>query len=203
MNLEFGKPQVVLTSPQPMSILTYRAWWDRLARQFDAVAVDLPNHGGSDVARPVTTVSQHAGFLGKLLDHFDLDHPHFIGPYIGTPTALRFMADTPDRLKSATLSDAECVGAVEGAWMFTGLVCSRAIQPATLPAGGPIVGRLSCAAANAVGYRLSRPSPAAKAYIPSLPMSKRKAAVGPDDARSPRRRPLRPLRQGPHQTALT
>lgn len=158
-----GKPQVILTSPQPMSILTYQAWWDRLAHQFDVVAVDLPNHGASDAARHVTTVSQHAGFFGRILDHFDLDHPHFIGPDIGTPMALRFMADTPGRLKSATVGDAGCVGVVEGALLFRGLVYSRAIQLATLSAGGAIGGRIYCAAANAIGYRLSRPTPAAKA----------------------------------------
>ncbi|MGB3407724.1 MAG: alpha/beta hydrolase [Jannaschia sp.] len=158
-----GKPQVILTSPQPMSILTYEGWWDRLVERFDVVAVDLPNHGGSDPARHVTTVSQHARFFGRILDHFDLDHPHFIGPDIGTPMALRYMADTPGRLKSATLGDAGCVGVVEGAWLFRGLVYSRAIQLATLSAGGAIGGRIYCAAANAIGYRLSRPSPAAKA----------------------------------------
>lgn len=158
-----GKPQVVLTSPQPMSILTYSAWWQRLAEQFDVVAVDLPNHGGSDAARHVTTVSQHARFFGRILDHFELDHPHFVGPDIGTPMSLRYMADTPGRLKSATVGDAGCVGVVEGALMFRGLVYSRAIQLATLSAGGAIGGRIYCAVANAVGYRLSRPSPAAKA----------------------------------------
>lgn len=158
-----GKPQVVLTSPQPMSILTYNAWWGRLAEQFDVVAVDLPNHGGSDAARHVTTVSQHAGFFSKILDHFDLAHPHFIGPDIGTPLALRFMADTPGRLKSATLGDAGCVGVVEGAWLFRQLVHSRAMRLATLSAGGAIGGRIYCAAANAIGYRLRRPTPAAKA----------------------------------------
>ncbi|WP_019956104.1 alpha/beta fold hydrolase [Yoonia vestfoldensis] len=158
-----GKPQVILTSPQPMSILTYSAWWDRLAEEFDVVAVDLPNHGGSDAARHVTTVSQHARFFGKILDHFGLDHPHFIGPDIGTPMVLRYMADTPGRLKSATVGDAGCVGVVEGAWMFRGLVYSRAIQLAVLSAGGAIGGRMYCAAANAIGYRLSSPSAAAKA----------------------------------------
>lgn len=158
-----GRPQVILTSPQPMSILTYRAWWNRLAARFDIVAVDLPNHGGSDAARHVTSVSQHACYFGKILDHFELDHPHFIGPDIGTPMSLRFMADTPGRLKSATVGDAGCVGVVEGAWLFRALVYSRAIQLATLSAGGPVGGRIYCAAANAVGYRLSRPSPEAKA----------------------------------------
>lgn len=158
-----GKPQVVLTSPQPMSILTYSAWWDHLAQSFDVVAVDLPNHGGSDAARHVTTVSQHAQFFGKILDHFDLEIPHFIGPDIGTPIALRFMADTPGRLKSATLGDAGCVGAVEGAWLFRQLVYSRAMRFATLSAGGAIGGRIYCAAANAIVYRLSRPTATAKA----------------------------------------
>ena len=158
-----GKPSVVLTSPQPMSILTYSAWWDRLADEFDVVAVDLPNHGGSDVAHHVTTVSQHAGFFGEILDHFDLAHPHFIGPDIGTPMALRFMADTPGRLKSATLGDAGCVGWVEGAWLFRQLVYSRAMRLAVLSAGGAIGGRIYCAVANAIGYRLSRPTAAAKA----------------------------------------
>lgn len=158
-----GKPQVVLTSPQPMSILTYSAWWDQLAENFDVVAVDLPNHGGSDAARRVTTVSQHAGFFGKILDHFDLAHPHFIGPDVGTPMSLRFMADTPRRLKSATLGDAGCVGVVEGAWMFRQLVHSPAMRLVVLSAGGAVGGRIYCAVANAIGYRLSRPTPAAKA----------------------------------------
>ncbi|MGB3472615.1 MAG: alpha/beta hydrolase [Erythrobacter sp.] len=158
-----GKPQIVLTSPQPMSILTYSAWWDQLAQNFDVVAVDLPNHGGSDAARHVTTVSQHAGFFGKILDHFDLTHPHFIGPDVGTPMSLRFMADTPDRLKSATLGDAGCVGVVEGAWMFRQLVHSRAMRLVVLSAGGAVGGRIYCAVANAIGYRLSRPTPDGKA----------------------------------------
>ncbi|WP_377508801.1 alpha/beta fold hydrolase [Octadecabacter sp. R77987] len=175
-----GKPQVVLTSPQPMSILTYEAWWDRLAEKFDVVAVDLPNHGGSDAARHVTTVSQHADFFGKILDHFDLGHPHFIGPDIGTPMALRYMAASPRRLKSATVGDAGCVGVVEGAWLFRGLVYSRIIQLATLSAGGAIGGRIYCAAANAIGYRLSRPTAAAKAdYLAgSLKFAKLRGQVG-------------------------
>lgn len=175
-----GKPQVILTSPQPLSILTYETWWDRLAEQFDVVAVDLPNHGGSDAARHVTTVSQHAGFFGKILDHFDLAHPHFIGPDIGTPMALRYMADTPGRLKSATVGDAGCVGVVEGAWLFRGLVYSRAIQLATLSAGGAIGGRIYCAAANAIGYRLSRPTPRAKAdyLVGSTTFAKLRGQVG-------------------------
>lgn len=158
-----GKPQLLLTSPQPMSVLTYANWWDRLSQGFDVVAVDLPNHGGSDPARHVTTVSQHAVFLGKILDHFGLSHPHAVGPDIGTPTLMRFMADNPGRIKSATVGDAGAVGKVEGAFLFRALVYWRLAQWATLSAGGPIGGRIYCAAANGIGYRLSKPSQEAKA----------------------------------------
>ncbi|WP_370399775.1 alpha/beta fold hydrolase [Sulfitobacter sp. JB4-11] len=146
-----------------MSILTYEHWWERLSQAFDVVAVDLPNHGGSAPARHVTTVSQHARFLEKILDHFDLSHPHFIGPDVGTPTVLRFMADQPGRIKSATVGDAGAVGKVEGALLFRALVYSRLIRLAILSAGGPIGGRLYCAVANSIGYRLTRPSSKTKA----------------------------------------
>ncbi|WP_424179091.1 alpha/beta fold hydrolase [Yoonia sp. TsM2_T14_4] len=158
-----GKPQLLLTSPQPMSVLTYRNWWDQLSQSFDVVAVDLPNHGGSDPARHVTTVSQHAVFLGKVLDHFGLSHPHAVGPDIGTPTLMRFMADNPGRIKSATVGDAGVVGKVEGSFLLRALVSSRLVQWATLSSGGPIGGRIYCAAANSVGYRLIKPSREVKA----------------------------------------
>jgi len=175
-----GKPQVILTSPQPMSILTYNAWLDRLAEQFDVVAVDLPNHGGSDAARHVTTVGQHAGFFSKILDRFDLIHSHFIGPDIGVPMSRRFMADTPGRLKPATLGDAGAASVVDGAWMFRRLVYVRAMRFVVLSAGGAIGGRIYCAVANAIGYLLSRLTPAAKAdYLAgSTTFAKLKGQVG-------------------------
>lgn len=34
-----GEPQLLLTSPQPMSVLTYRNLWDQLSQSFDVGAV--------------------------------------------------------------------------------------------------------------------------------------------------------------------
>jgi pimeloyl-ACP methyl ester carboxylesterase len=78
-----GSPQVLLVNPHPLSILTYTDWWERLSARFDVVAVDLPNHGGSDADKTLVTVSQQAGFLPKILDHFGLEHPHYVGPDVG------------------------------------------------------------------------------------------------------------------------
>ncbi|MGI9557645.1 MAG: alpha/beta fold hydrolase, partial [Solirubrobacterales bacterium] len=117
-----GAAQVVLTSPQPESILAFDQHWPALAEEFDVVAVDLPNHGHSDAVQELTTVSQQAEFFGKVLDHFELDRAHFVGPDVGTPLSLRFMADNPDGLASAVVGDAGCVGDVEGSATLRSLI---------------------------------------------------------------------------------
>jgi len=98
-----------------------------------------------------------------MLNYFNLSHPHAVGPDIGTPTLMRFMTDNPGRIKSATVREAGAVGKVEGSFPFLALVYSRLVQRATLAAGGTIGGRIYCAAANSIGYRLSKPSREAKA----------------------------------------
>ena len=148
-----GASQLLLVSPHPMSILTYTDWWERLSERFDTVAVDLPNHGGSDADKTVVTVSQQAAFLPKILDHFDLQQPHYVGPDVGTPLAVRFMADNPRRLRSAVLGEAGVVGKVEGQLLFRLAVHSRMMRWSVLAAGGPIGGRIYSRIANHVGYK--------------------------------------------------
>ena len=148
-----GSPQLLLTSPHPMSVLTYSDWWDRLSQQFDVVAVDLPNHGGSDANGSVVTVSEQAAFLPKILDHFGLEKPHYVGPDVGTPLAIRFMIDNPGRLRSAVVGDAGVVGEVDGEIMFRLGVHSRIARLLVLAPGGTVGGRVYTRFANHVGYK--------------------------------------------------
>ena len=149
-------PQLLLVNPHPMSILTYTDWWERLSVRFDVVAVDLPNHGGSDVDNSVITVSQQAAFLPRILDHFGLEQPHYVGPDVGTPLAVRFMADNPGRLRSAVIGDAGAVDEVEGELLFRLGVYSRTSRFVTLSAGGAISGRIYSRIANRVGYKRTK-----------------------------------------------
>ncbi len=151
-----GAPQVLLVNPHPMSILTYGDWWERLCERFDVVAVDLPNHGGSDADETVVTVSQQAAFLPKILDHFGLEQPHYVGPDVGTPLAVRFMADNPGRLRSAVIGDAAAIGEVEGELLFRLGAKSRLTRMMILSPGGAIGGRIYCLIANRVGYKRTK-----------------------------------------------
>ena len=151
-----GASQLLLVNPHPMSILTYTDWWERLCARFDVVAVDLPNHGGSDADDGLVTVSQQAGFLPKILDYFNLDHPHYVGPDIGTPLSLRFMADNPGRLRSAIIGDAGAIGELEGELLFRMGANSRIARFFTLSPGGAIGGRIYGGIANRVGYKKTK-----------------------------------------------
>ena len=147
-----GAPQLLLVNPHPLSILTYTDWWQRLSERFDVVAVDLPNHGGSDADKSLVTVSEHAAFLLKILDHFGLEHPHYVGPDVGTPLALRFMADNPGRLRSAIIGEAAAIGDVEGALLFRLSASSPLLRFAVLSGGGPISGRIYSRISNRHGF---------------------------------------------------
>lgn len=149
-------PQLLLVNPHPQSILTYTNWWERLCGRFDVVAVDLPNHGGSDADKTVRTVSEQAAFLPKILDHFGLKQPHYVGPDIGTPLALRFMADNPGHFRSAVIGDAAAVGKMEGELLFRLNIHSRLARFATLSGGGAIGGRIYTGVANNAGYKRTK-----------------------------------------------
>lgn len=151
---------MLMTSPQPMSVLTYRNMWNRLAERFDLVAVDLPNHGGSDATSDVITVDEHAAFLGEILDHFELERPHFVGPDIGTPTVLRFVTDRPERIASVVGGDAGTVSPVEGELTFRLLVNSRLFGLAVRSLGRQLGGRFYVRSANRIGFHQERPSKA-------------------------------------------
>lgn len=139
-----------------MSILTYTDWWERLSARFDVVAVDLPNRGGSGIDDSVVTVSQHVAFVPFILDHFSLEHPHYVGPDVGTPLAVRFMADHPGRLRSAVIGDAGAVGEIEGKLLFRLIVHSPAARFLVLSGGGAVSGWIYARVANSIGYKRTR-----------------------------------------------
>jgi pimeloyl-ACP methyl ester carboxylesterase len=153
-----GAPQMLLTSPQPLSVLTYRNMWSQLAEKFDLVAVDLPNHGGSDATSEVVTVDEHAAFLGKILDHFELKRPHFVGPDIGTPTVLRYVSDQPHRIASIVGGDAGVISPVKGELIFRLLVNSPLFRLSVRSMGRKVGGSFYSFAANQIGFRKERPS---------------------------------------------
>jgi pimeloyl-ACP methyl ester carboxylesterase len=87
-------------SPWPESVHAFDQLWNRLAEHAHLVAVDLPGFGHSERRDSLLAPRAMGEFVIRLADEFGLEHPHAVGPDIGTGALLFAAADNPGRLRS-------------------------------------------------------------------------------------------------------
>ena len=90
----------LLLSPWPESIMAYEPTWSRLAETTHLVAIDLPGFGRSERKDTLMSPRAMGDFIVRAADAFGLDHPHIVGPDVGTPAALFAAAGQPGRFLS-------------------------------------------------------------------------------------------------------
>jgi pimeloyl-ACP methyl ester carboxylesterase len=90
----------LLLSPWPESLLAFVPVWERLAEHTHLVAIDLPGFGGSQRRDELLSPRAMGEFIIRAAGAFGLDHPHLVGPDIGTAAALFAAARYPGRLRS-------------------------------------------------------------------------------------------------------
>src|SRR5262249_20592802 len=90
----------LLLSPWPESVMAYEPTWARLAEAAHLVAIDLPGFGRSERKDALMSPRAMADFILRAADAFGLEHPHVVGPDVGTPAALFAAAAEPDRFLS-------------------------------------------------------------------------------------------------------
>ena len=89
-----------MLGPWPESLYCYAQTWSRLAEHAHLVAVDLPGFGHSERRDGLMSPSAMGGFIIRVADEFGLEHPHVVGPDVGTNAALFAAASQPGRLRS-------------------------------------------------------------------------------------------------------
>jgi pimeloyl-ACP methyl ester carboxylesterase len=100
---EQGDDHALLLSPWPETLHAFDQMWDRLAEHAHLVAVDLPGFGHSERRDSLLAPRAMGEFVIRLADEFGLEHPHAVGPDIGTGALLFAAADNPGRLRSIVL----------------------------------------------------------------------------------------------------
>jgi len=85
----------LLLSPWPESVFAYEAIWPRLAETTHLVAVDLPGFGRSEGRDALMSPRAMGEFIVHVADAFELEHPHIVGPDVGTAAALFAAAAHP------------------------------------------------------------------------------------------------------------
>jgi pimeloyl-ACP methyl ester carboxylesterase len=94
---------VLLLNPWPESLFAWNTIWSRLAQTARLVAIDLPGFGQSEGRAELLSPRAMGGFLLRLIDEWDLGHPHVVGPDIGTGAVLFAAAKDVDRFPSAVV----------------------------------------------------------------------------------------------------
>jgi pimeloyl-ACP methyl ester carboxylesterase len=90
----------LLLSPWPESLLAFEPVWAGLAERTHLVAIDLPGFGHSQRCDALLSARAMGEFVIRAADAFGLEHPHVIGPSVGTAAALFAAARYPRRLRS-------------------------------------------------------------------------------------------------------
>ena len=71
---------VLLLNPWPESLFAWNTIWSRLAENARLVAIDLPGFGQSERRAELLSPRAMGGFLLRLIDEWELGHPHVVGP---------------------------------------------------------------------------------------------------------------------------
>jgi pimeloyl-ACP methyl ester carboxylesterase len=95
--------EALLLSPWPESVFAYEAIWSRLAAVAHLVAIDLPGFGRSQRRDALLSPRAMGEFLLRVADAFELEHPHVVGPDVGTSAALFASATQPERFLSLVI----------------------------------------------------------------------------------------------------
>jgi pimeloyl-ACP methyl ester carboxylesterase len=90
----------LLLSPWPESLLAFVPIWERLAEHTHLVAIDLPGFGRSQRRDELLSPRAMGEFIIRAADAFGLDHPHLVGPDIGSAASLFAAAQYPGWLRS-------------------------------------------------------------------------------------------------------
>jgi len=131
----------LLLSPWPESVFAYEAVWSRLAETTHLVAIDLPGFGRSDRREALMTPRTMGDFIVHVADAFGLDHPHLVGPDVGTAAALFAAAAQPGRFLSLVVGTGGTVVPIQLGGPLREWVFAADLEPYRRLGGRPIVER--------------------------------------------------------------
>jgi len=138
---ELGRPDALLLSPWPESVMAYESIWSRLAGSAHLVAIDLPGFGRSERKETLMSPRAMGDFILRAADAFDLEHPHIVGPDVGTAAALFAAAAQPGRFLSLVVGTGGTAVPIQLGDPLREWVFAPDLEPYRRLGGRPIVER--------------------------------------------------------------
>ncbi len=124
-----GQETVVLFSPWPESLYAWWPMWKILAGEFSLVAIDLPGFGQSEGRSNLMGPKAMGSFIPKILNALGLDHPHLVGPDVGTAALLFTAALFPDSAESVQIGGGAASFPLEATGLLQQFIEAGSIDP--------------------------------------------------------------------------
>ena len=115
---EQSSDHALLLSPWPESLLAFEPTWTRLAEHTHLVAIDLPGFGHSQRRDALLAPRAMGEFVIRVADAFGLEHPHVVGPDVGTGASLFAAALHPGRLRSLVVGSGGTAVPLQLRWVL-------------------------------------------------------------------------------------
>ena len=131
----------LLLSPWPESLYAFEPMWSRLAKTMHLVAIDLPGFGRSERKDALMSPRAMGEFILRVADAFGLDHPHIVGPDVGTAAVLFAAASQPGRFLSLVVGSGGAAVPIQLGDALRERVFARDLEPYRRSGGRPFVER--------------------------------------------------------------
>lgn len=96
---------LILSHQSPSSSNMFRKAYPLLAAAgIQAIGIDTPGFGSSDVPEPRPSVADYATMFAPVLDHMGLTSAHFLGHHTGAANVAEFAYRSPERVRSLILN---------------------------------------------------------------------------------------------------
>lgn len=118
------KPNVVLLSPFPHSIMAFAPIWEILKDKFNLYAYDLPGFGRSDTSSSFMSFKFQGEFLNDFIAHLKIKNAHLVGPDVGMPTVLYYVGTFKNTVKSIMVGDGPAISPSSNASVIRKMVGS-------------------------------------------------------------------------------
>ena len=100
-----AKPTILFLSAFPHSILAYSPVWNLLKKDFNLFAYDMPGFGNSETKEEYMTFKFQGEFLKIFLEKFGIGDSHIVAPDVGMASALSYVCNHSNKVKSLMIGD--------------------------------------------------------------------------------------------------
>lgn len=99
------RPNLVLLNGFPQSIRMWESAWEALSQSFNILAFDIPGFGLSSADPDDMSPRKLGRLVINIMDHFEINQAHLVGPDVGVPVALSAALLAPHRFHSLNIFD--------------------------------------------------------------------------------------------------